>query len=164
MMLINLVGQRFGRLRIVERAGHSKGRNKTIVWLCHCDCGNECRVRGDHLRYGKQISCGCRRSERDHSNRITHDGSYTRLHVIWRGMRGRCRSLSHPRFKDYGGRGIEVCDPWQKFETFRDWAHQSGYQSTLTIDRIDNDGNYEPSNCQWLTRGANAAKRRNTAS
>jgi len=94
---------------------------------------------------------------------MTHNSSQTRLYKIWKGMRDRCTNPQTPIFRWYGGRGIKVCKAWQTFEPFRDWALKHGYQDDLTIDRINNDGNYTPSNCQWLTAAANVAKRHKDA-
>ena len=82
----------------------------------------------------------------------THGQSGTKLHFIWIEMRRRCRSSNHPNYHHYGGRGIRVCSEWQSFEAFYEWSRRSGYKEGLSIDRVDNDGNYEPVNCQWTTQ------------
>jgi len=91
----------------------------------------------------------------------THGESRTRLYKIWTGMRRRCRDASHPTYRLHGARGIRVCDEWQRYEPFRDWAIASGYGDDLVIDRIDNDGNYEPGNCRWVTTRENLRNTRN---
>ena len=86
--------------------------------------------------------------------------SYTRVYNIWRGMRARCQIKTNPSYYAYGGRGIKVCDEWQKSDAFIDWAYKNGYKDNLTIDRIDPDGNYEPSNCRWISNKKNAKRSR----
>ena len=158
----DLTGQRFGRLIVKE---HVK-RNPNCPsggWLCLCDCGNETIFATNPLTSGRVKSCGCYNRERlvgSHINQ-THGMSKTRLFTTWRNMRVRCYSEKDKRYPHYGGRGITVCDEWRdSFEAFRDWALANGYNDDLTIDRIDPDGNYEPSNCRFITRAENNKNRR----
>lgn len=146
----DLTGRRFGRLtalRIAEPRG--KGH---VKWVCYCDCGAETIVDSPHLTSGHTKSCGCLHREQISKGSPTHGKSHTRLHRIWANMRNRCRNQNVPCYPYYGGRGISVCEEWQAFEPFYDWAMANGYAETLTLDRIDVDGDYNPSNCRWITR------------
>jgi hypothetical protein len=153
--LKDLTGMTFGRLTVIERAGRDKQGN--AQWLCRCDCGNEKILRSRHLLCGVTTSCGCDAC----IGVITHGGSYSRLYRILRGMKTRTNNPNVKDYPRYGGRGIKVCDEWKNdFAAFRDWAMANGYDDRLSIDRIDNDGNYEPSNCRWVDSKAQNNNRR----
>ncbi|MCI8374909.1 MAG: hypothetical protein HFI29_05660 [Lachnospiraceae bacterium] len=165
--LIDLTGQRFGRLVVLEKADSDKSGN--TMWKCRCDCGTIKKVNSSKLRSGETKSCGCLRKEttakinKGNKSRITHGMSRTRLYRAWGNMKHRC-SPSCPLkcYDSYYGRGIRVCDEWKDFAAFADWALKNGYTDELTIDRIDNDGNYEPGNCRWVTREVQDNNRSNS--
>lgn len=147
---IDMAGKRFGRLTVIERNGSDTGG---IRWKCRCDCGNVVTVRGTHLRSGATLSCGCYQKTAVKMSNTTHGQWLSRLHRIWSAMKQRCYNPKNTGYANYGGRGIRVCDEWlNSFSAFYNWALSHGYDDTLTIDRINNDGNYEPNNCRWLTR------------
>ena len=151
----DLVGVRFGRLIVVSRAESVKRNSR---WLCRCDCGNEIVVYGCHLRSGATKSCGCLNNELVSDRFKTHGKTKTRLFRTWQNMRKRCENPKLKSYKNYGGKGVKVCEEWKDFVSFCDWAVANGYRDNLTIDRINPNGNYEPSNCQWLTRSENSKK------
>ena len=151
----DLVGQKFGRLTVISRAENVK---RLTRWNCICECGNSTVVYGGHLRSGATKSCGCLCKETASKNNSTHRKTKTRLFTTWQNMFTRCNNKNHKQYKNYGARGIQVCDEWKDFVIFYEWAIQNGYNDNLTIDRIDNDGNYCPENCQWITLSENVKK------
>lgn len=155
---IDLTGQRFGRLTVIERA---ENKGHMTRWLCLCDCGNTTISQAANLRGGKTVSCGCFRYDRVREVCGKHDGRGTRLYRIWKNMNSRCRCKSSSQYKDYGGRGISVCEEWRDFRIFQQWALANGYHEKLSIDRIDVNGNYTPDNCKWSTAKEQCRNKRN---
>lgn len=142
----NLQGQVFGRL--TARTLTAKRGGTHAYWLCSCLCGRETVVSATHLKTGHTTSCGCFRRE----FRRTHGLSDSRLYDMYGNIRARCYNKSHNSYKNYGARGISVCQEWLgSFEAFATWALRNGYREDLEIDRIDVNGNYEPSNCRFVT-------------
>jgi len=158
---IDLTGQRFGRLYVTERAPSVIRPNGTHVtrWKCTCDCGAEVTVSGPSLRKGTTKSCGCLRKELPAEKHKKHDMVGSKPYHTWAGMIQRCENPKQRHYQYYGGRGISVCEAWHDFQTF--WNDmRDGYKDGLQIDRIDNNGNYEPGNCRWTTRSENMCNTR----
>jgi hypothetical protein len=160
----DLTGMQFGKWIVIKEVGRNK--NMSVLWECECSCNEHNRklLATKVLKSGESKSCGCLSKNPDGMNDYKHGKCNTRLYWVYRSMLQRCYDINCKAYKNYGGRGITICDKWLNKETgfiaFYDWAENNGYDETLSIDRINNDGNYELINCKWSTRKEQSRNRR----
>jgi hypothetical protein len=153
--LVDITGMTFGNVTALRQDGNHA--NGAAMWLAVCSCGKQMRSKGTDLRLGKILSCGHDRETNFRSATVTHHQSNTRLYQTWKNMKARCTKPN----KYYSSRGISLTESWHKFENFQEWALLNGYDDTLTIERVDVNRGYEPSNCTWIPKSAQAVNRRN---
>ena len=156
----DLTGQTLGNFKVIKRLDNDKQGH--AQWLCTCMlCGNEVVQKTANLTKNRVYSCGCQTNKIISEKNGKHHLRHTRIYNIWAKMRGRCQRPSDKLYNYYGGRGIKVCDEWDKdFKVFYDWSMANGYTDELTIDRIDVNGNYEPDNCRWVTMAVQCNNKR----
>lgn len=143
----------FGYIKVL---GFSHVKHRQVYWNCICKCGRKLIINGISLRAGHTKSCGCMKN-------VKHHLTSHQLFRVWNSMKGRCGNKNNKSYKDYGGRGIQVCQEWYyDFMSFYDWSINNGYKKGSSIDRIDVNGNYEPSNCRWIPMSLQAGNKRNT--
>lgn len=156
---MSIIGKRFGHLVVVNLYSSDQ---QTTYWTCKCDCGNE-KVIPRHLLINHHTqSCGCYLKTRMKKLNYSHGLSYSRIYSVWGDMKQRCTNFQAANYYLYGGRGIQVCEAWNNFENFYQWAITNGYQDTLSLERIDVNGNYEPNNCTWIPLSDQCENRRNS--
>lgn len=160
MKALNIIGERYGRLVVVERLPSKGGRTQ---WRAVCDCGGEYKGQSNSLRTGLTKSCGCLNKEMSSARakiNITHGKSNSATFKCWQSMKRRCFDMGHKSYPRYGGRGITICERWMKFENFL--ADMGIRPKNLSLDRIDNNGNYTPENCKWSSAKEQARNRSST--
>ena len=158
----DLTGKRFGRWTVIKK---SRKDGHIQMYLCKCDCGNIAEVAQSNLTRGKSKSCGCLQKEQARDRFTTHGKRRTRLYTIYANMKLRCYNKKNKSYKLYGERGITICNEWlgeHGFENFYEWSVKHGYADNLSIDRIDVNGNYEPSNCRWVNTEVQSNNQRKT--
>lgn len=163
----NIIGTKYARLTVLERPTRRASKTKpNVIYTfvkCRCDCGNVGEYHLNAIKNRKYSSCGCLKRELAKERYTIHGKRNHTLYRRWKNMRQRCNNPNNPRYKDWGGRGIRVCDEWQKsYLSFFNWSIANGYKKELELDRINNNGNYEPSNCRYVTHQQNCSNQRTT--
>lgn len=154
-----MIGEKFNRLTVLSFIDI---RNRHEYYLCRCDCGKERQIQKNSIVKGYTKSCGCYNKEVVSKTHKIHGHRNTRIYHIWENMKQRCLNSNSPHYMKYGGRGIGVCFEWLTFKNFLEWAEGNGYSKGLTLDREDNDLDYCPYNCRWITNMRQQGNKRNT--
>lgn len=157
------IGDKIGRLTVIEYGGYKQyAKRIENLWKCKCECGNEKIVSETTLKRNANASCGCYKREKVSKSLMKHSFTKHPLYKIWRGIKTRCFNSNSKSYERYGGRGITMCNEWSNnAASFCQWSLDNGYKKGLSIDRIDNDGNYEPNNCRWVDKFVQANNKRN---
>lgn len=153
------IGKQYGKLTVVGLDNVQFKHGKKNMWVCKCECGKTKTMEPGNVLSGHSTTCGCGKTFHWATK---HGESSSRLYSIWGKMCERCSTTTKEMHKDYAGRGIRLCDEWKKYENFAAWAMKNGYSNGLSIERVNNNGNYCPENCIWIDRGLQARNRRTT--